>query len=328
VKAAYIEGNRIVLREVPEPTPGPGEVVVEVRYALTDGTDLKALLRGHHLIGEGPFGHEYAGVIWAVGEGVEDFREGDEVVGANTAPCFGCRMCRIGRYNLCENLSRNMVLGAYAQHLKIPAAVVRTNLYHKPPEIPFKYAPMLEPLACAVHGLEVLDLNGYERVLVVGTGSIASFFILLFKMTGHRVAVLGRNPEKLKVIAENLNPDEVLDYSASIGRYDVVVESTGRREVWESVLNYTDRGGKILLFGGLPEGTHVAFDAHRLHYEEIHLLTSFHHTPLSVRRALHILREHWEKLAFLVSGEFPLERIGEAFELMRRGKGFKYAIKP
>ena len=162
----------------------------------------------------------------------------------------------------------------------------------------------------------------------MGTGSIASFFLLVLKLLGHRTAVLGRNPEKLSAIAENLKPDEVLTYGDAIGRYDVVIESTGKSEVWERVVDYTGKGGKVLLFGGLPSGTYVPFDAHRLHYDELHLLTSFHHTPTTVKRAFHILKAHWRKVAFLVSGEFPLERIGEAFKLMAEGKGFKYAIKP
>ncbi len=328
MKAAYVDNGRVKLVEVDRPRAGAGEVVIKVEYALTDGTDLKALLRGHHLIGNGPFGHEYAGVVVEVGERVEGFDVGDEVVGANTGPCLTCEMCRRGRYNLCYHLTDNMVLGAYAEYLRIPAAVVRNNLYRKPPDLPFKYAPMLEPLACVVHGVEVLNLRGYERVLVVGTGSIASFFLLVLKLMGHSVAVLGRNPEKLSLIGENLKPDEVLTYGEAIGSYDVVIESTGKEEVWGKVMDYAERGGKVLLFGGLPSGTHVPFDAHRMHYEEIHLLTSFHHTPTAVRRALHILRGSWRKLAFLISGEFPLERIEEAFRLMAEGRGFKYAIRP
>jgi len=328
VKAAVIDNGKVRIVEVPTPEPGPGEVVIRVEYALTDGTDLKALLRGHHLIGNGPFGHEYSGVISAVGEGVEAFGVGDEVVGANTGPCYTCKMCRRGRYNLCENLKENMVLGAYAEYLRIPAAVVRTNLYRKPPELPFKYAPMVEPLACVLHGVETLNLKGYETVLIVGTGSIASFFVLTLKLMGHFVAVLGRNPEKLSMIKRNLKPDRVLTYDDAIGRYDVVIESTGKEEVWRNVLNYADKGGKVLLFGGLPSGTYVPFDAHRIHYDEIHLLTSFHHTPTSVKKALYILKDNWQRLAFLVSGEFPLNRIEEAFKLMAEGKGFKYAVRP
>jgi len=328
VRAAFVENGRVVLKEVPKPRPGPGEVLLKVEYALTDGTDLKALLRGHPIIGNGPFGHEYTGIIVALGEGVEGFRVGQRVVGANTGPCFECKMCRVGRYNLCLNLADNMVLGAYAEFLLLPAAVVRTNLYRLPPTLPPKYAPMLEPLACVMHGVDRLNLKGYENVVVIGTGSIASFFVLLLKLQGHRVAVLGRNPKKLSLIAENLQPDEALTYDDHVGRYDVVVESTGRKEVWENLLNYSDRGGKVLLFGGLSSGTFIPFDAHRIHYEELTLVPSFHHTPHSVRRALHILKDHWEKLAFLVSGEFPLERIGEVFSLMVRGEGFKYAIRP
>ncbi len=328
MKASVIDNGKVRIVEVPEPEPGEGEVVIRVEYALTDGTDLKALLRGHHLIGNGPFGHEYSGVVVKVGEGVEGFKVGDEVVGANTGPCYTCRMCRRGRYNLCENLKDNMVLGAYAEYLRIPAPVVRTNLYHKPPDLPFKYAPMVEPLACVLHGVETLNLRGYEGILIVGTGSIASFFVLALKLMGHSVAVLGRNPEKLSLIAENLKPDEVFTYTDAIGKYDVVIESTGKEEVWRKVLDYADKGGKILLFGGLPSGTYVPFDAHRIHYEEIHLLTSFHHTPTSVRRALHVLKDNWRRLAFLVSGEFPLMRIEEAFKLMAEGKGFKYAVRP
>ena len=128
MRAVYLTNRGLEIREVEEPKPGYGEVVIKVKYALTDGTDLKAFLWGHPILREGPFGHEYSGIVYSLGEGVEGFRVGDEVFGVNTAPCFKCENCMRGKFNLCENLKKNMVIGSYAEYLLIPQ--IHLNVCH------------------------------------------------------------------------------------------------------------------------------------------------------------------------------------------------------
>ena len=127
-----LEPGKISYEEVETPVPGPGEVVVRVSTALTCGTDLKAFLRGHPKMPMPTlFGHEFAGDVAFAGRGVRDFREGDAVMAVPTAPCKTCYYCRHEQENLCTTIMDNMVLGAYAEYVKLPAAVVETNMFPK-----------------------------------------------------------------------------------------------------------------------------------------------------------------------------------------------------
>ncbi len=332
------EPGRIVLKEVPEPEPDEGEVVIKVVYALTDGTDLKAFRRGHHLIGSGPFGHEYSGIIYRTGKGVSKFREGDAIMGVNTAPCMECHFCRLGKYSLCENLTKNMVLGAYAQYLKIPARVVETNLFHKPDEIPFKVAPILEPLSCVLRGIENLGRIGKEEsILIAGTGAVGAMFSILLS-EGHRVYVAGRRDEPLKFVKElspiegTLRMDEKFEEKAMeiTGGYgfDVVIDATGSPDVINRLKDVVSKGGKYLIFSGVERGVKVEFDIHRIHYGEISVMGSFHHTPTSVRKGVEVLREKHELLEKLITHELPLRDIERAFAMLLRKEAIKIAINP
>jgi len=338
VRAAILrEPGKIVVEDIPEPEPGEGEVVIKVHYALTDGTDLKAYLRGHHLIGYGPFGHEYSGTIAKVGKGVAKFREGDAVMGVNTAPCMECHFCKRGMYSLCENLTDNMVLGTYAEYVRIPARVVKTNLFHKPEDISFKVAPIIEPLACVVRGVDNLgEIKPGSRILIVGTGSVAIMFAILLKDEGE-IFVAGRRTEALNRI-KNLTGaktllmgedfiEEALSTTDGYG-FDIIIDATGATEAMQRTLRLLSRGGKFMVFSGVERGATLSVDIHALHYGEMSIVGSFHHTPDSVRRAMDILREKHGQLESLITHELPLEEIEEAFRLMMERKALKVAIKP
>lgn len=338
MRAAILrEPGRILVEDIPEPAPDEGEVVIRVKYALTDGTDLKAYLRGHHLIGYGPFGHEYSGIVAKVGKGVRKFKEGDAVMGVNTAPCMKCHFCRREMYSLCENLTKNMVLGTYAEYVRIPARVVEVNLFHKPEDISFRVAPMLEPLACVVRGVENLgEIRPGRRIMIVGTGSVAIMFAVLLKDRGD-VFVAGRRIEALNRIRELVEvktllmgegfTQKAMDLSGGYG-FDIIIDATGSPRAMERALGILSKGGKFLVFSGVERGTTLSIDIHSLHYGEMSIVGSFHHTPDTVRRAIDILRKNHEKLDFLITHELPLERIEEAFRLMMEKKALKVAIRP
>ncbi|NOY65513.1 MAG: alcohol dehydrogenase catalytic domain-containing protein, partial [Nitrospirae bacterium] len=151
LRAILVREKIIELEDTYVPEPAPGEVLIRVRTAMTCGTDLKAYLRGHKLIPmPGPFGHEYAGEVVAVGEGVNNFKIGDQVMGVHSAPCMSCDYCKREAFNLCENIMNTKVLGSYAEFLLLPAHIVNLNLYHKPANITFEEAALLEPFSCVV----------------------------------------------------------------------------------------------------------------------------------------------------------------------------------
>ena len=274
------------LEEVPDPEPGPGDVLVQVEVALTDGTDAKAFRRGHPvLLGEppSPFGHEFCGI---------DVESGRRVVAANSAPCGECGACTRGQEELCENLLP-LLNGAYAELLAVPERIVRRNVLPVPDSLAPPVAALLEPLACCLHGLARARVREGDSVAVLGAGPIGLMLCACAADAGARPVVVGGRPERRELAAE---------FGARAGSgegADVVIEAAGTAAAWRDAVALVRRGGTVVLFGGLPRGEDVPLDAYRLHYDEVALVGAFHHTPRTVRAAL----------AFLASGAYPWEKL-------------------
>lgn len=270
------------VEEVPRPEPGPGDVLVQVEVALTDGTDAKAFRRGHPLLlaeTPSPFGHEFCGI---------DLATGRRVVAANSAPCGECPPCRRGEETLCENL-RPFLNGAYAEFLLVPARIAGRNLLPVPSGLAPEVAALVEPLACCLHGIERAGAEPGQTVAVLGPGPIGLMLCAAAKDAGAHVVAVGGRPERRELARE---------FAAQPGDgrgADVVIEAVGTAEAWRDALDLVRPGGTVVFFGGRE----VAVDTFRLHYEELTLRGAFHHTPRDVRAAL----------AFLASGAFPWERL-------------------
>lgn len=335
-----LEPGRLALRELPRPEPDPGGVVVRVHTALTCGTDIKTWLRGHPKFPTPTlFGHEFAGEIAAVGAGVSGLREGDAVMAVPTAPCGRCYFCARAQENLCGRVMDDFVLGAFAEYVKLPAAVVRTNLFPKPAGLSFAEAALLEPLACVVHGLTHVRLRPDDTVLLVGAGAIALLHLLVLRARGvPQVVVVARNPARAAQ-AQALGAAAVITSDAEGARApllaltegrgaDVVIECTGQVGVWEASPLLARRGGQVVLFGGCADGSVVRLDTTRLHYDQVAVASPFHFTPRDVRAAYELLRGGCLGAAALIGAELPLERLGEALERHRLGEAAKFAIRP
>jgi L-iditol 2-dehydrogenase len=334
--------GQLELREAPDPTPGPGEIVLGIRAALTCGTDLKLFRRGHPKM---PFptrmGHEFAGVVVAAGAGAR-FREGDEVMSVHTAPCGACGLCRRGSENLCDEAMRSMTLGGFADRLLLPRPVVEINAFTKPASLPWAHAAFLEPLSCCVQGMEKIALREGESCVIVGAGPIALLHLLLARARGASpIVVVGRREARLAA-ARELGADAVID-EQSLGREalvarvreltdglgaDVVVESAATPEAWELAVALARKGGRALWFGGCKPGTTVTLDTHRVHYDEIACAGVFHFAPRSVAEAQRLLASGETDVSRMLSGTMPLEDLPLALDLVGRGEGIKYALTP
>ena len=178
--AAVLYGQEdLKLETVPDPQPGPGEIVLKVGVATTCGTDLKVWRRGGHARMLKPptiFGHEAAGTIFSIGSGVTEWRVGDRVVANNSAPCGKCFFCDRQEYSLCQDLLFNN--GTFAEYLKIPAPIVEKNLLPIPQDLPFALASMTEPLACVLHGVARSNARDGDRIVVMGDGAIGLMFVV------------------------------------------------------------------------------------------------------------------------------------------------------
>jgi L-iditol 2-dehydrogenase len=342
MRAALFYGPRDVrLEYVDVPRAAAGEVIVKVEVALTCGTDLKTFQRGHPVLLKrfpSPFGHEFAGVVTEVGIGVEEFRPGMRVVGANSAPCHECFYCHAGETNLCEHL--DLLNGAYAEYIKIPPAIVRQNLLVLPERLTFKEAAFCEPLACVLHGLDAVRLRSGDHVAILGAGSIGLLLVQVCKQAGARVLLISRSASKLE-LARKLGADAVIDLesvrsNADMSRdftahgqgVELAIEAVGRPELWELAVALTRKGGNAILFGGCEPGTSVTFETKVLHYGERKLIGVFHHTPNAIRRALELITSQQLQLDPLITDALPLADLGTAFQRMESNGALKMAIYP
>jgi L-iditol 2-dehydrogenase len=358
MKAAILHGKEDVrVEEVAPPPLPPGAVRVRIEAALTCGTDLKIFKRGYHakiLVPPAAFGHELAGVIAEVAPGSRadaprpgpaadapagahgvthpaeatgDWRVGDRVVVANSAPCGECFYCQVGQENLCENII--FLNGAYAESIVIPARIAAKNMLRLKPETSFRDAALVEPLACVVQGVEDTRLAKGQHVLVLGAGPIGLMFAALARHLGCDVTVAGRREPRLRA-AQRLGARQVVDVGdgrnlvtrireAAKAAFDAVIEATGKPEVWEAAVALVRKGGAVNFFGGCPSGTTVTLDTTLIHYSNLTLRASFHHTPRTIRRALACIEAGVVRANEFVDGECPLTQLPELFQRMAAG---------
>ena len=341
----YYEPGKLRAEEVAIPEPGPGELVVKNFVSLTCGTDVKMYKRGHLLIKPPQIiGHEFAGTVSAVGSGVANFSVGMKVVAANSAPCNKCFYCRVHQPNLCEHLNDCLIgftwPGTYAEYVTIPEHIVRQNTFGVPDGVKLENVASLEPLACVVHGWDLVSgVSSGGTALIIGGGPIGLLHAQLARLHGARQVVLCDVVSDRLKEAENVGVDATVNSASedlasrvralTEGRgADIVVEAVGRRETWESAAGLCRKGGTVLLFGGCPSGTSTSFDAERIHYGELHIQGSFHHTPAAVERAFRLIVSGQVSIGPLISHEMPLERAEEALQLMGNGKSLKIALRP
>jgi L-iditol 2-dehydrogenase len=331
VKAAILHGREnLQIENIPSAALKPGEVRVQIEAALTCGTDLKAFKRGYHAKMIAPpavFGHEFSGIISEVAPDLHDWKIGERVVAANSAPCGGCFFCQNHQENLCEDLQ--FLNGAYAETIVVPARLVQKNLLRLKPETNFRDAALTEPLACVVQGIEDANLRAGQNVLVLGAGPIGLMFAALAKNLGCQVIVAGRHAARLEA-ARQLGAVEVIDVGdaedliakirgVSKTRFDVVIEAVGKPETWEAAVHLVRKGGAVNFFGGCPTGTNVSFETELLHYSNLTLLASFHHTPRAIRRALEFIETGVIRAQDFIDGECPLTQLPKLFKSMTAG---------
>jgi L-iditol 2-dehydrogenase len=230
--------------------------------------------------------------------------------------------------------------GAYAEYIAVPARIVEQNLIPIPDEVPFKLAPLAEPLACAIHGIERSKIQLGDTVAVIGHGPIGLMLTRLAKLKGASVIVIGRNPMKLGK-AREFGADELVDIREVADPVeavrgltpknrgaDVAIEAVGTPETWEQAIAMACPGAVVNLFGGCKGGTQIKVDTRRLHYDELEIIGVFHHTPRYVRTALSLIASGQIDAETLITHDMPLEKLKEAFELMMGGTTLKIAIAP
>jgi L-iditol 2-dehydrogenase len=328
--AAVLHGSEdLRMERIPMPHAAAGEVVVRVGAALTCGTDLKVYRRGYHAMMLKPpivFGHELAGVVTEVGEGVTGFSVGNRVVPMNSAPCDACFFCKHGQPNLCEDLLFNN--GAYAEYLRIPARIVEKNTILVPQTVPFEHAALTEPLACVVLGFNQSGARGGDTMVVIGAGPSGLMFMQVAQLNGVRVIAVVKREDQVsaarlfgasEVVRITEGRDTVAEVRAltdSARGADVVVEAVATPGTWEWAVGMVRKGGVVNFFGGPPSGTVVALDTNRLHYGDITLKATFHHTPAVCREAFGLICGGKFKAREFITRTATLDEVPEVFARM------------
>ena len=334
--AHLVQPGQIEIIQVPKPTPRSGELVVRVDCALTCGTDLKAYRRGHPLIPmPGPFGHQWTGVIDQISDDETTFKIGMPVMGTNSGPCLKCHFCRKQRYNLCP-LIHELVLGAFGEYLLVPQHVASQNVLPRPENVSPVRAAFLEPVSCVIHALQQIQWDRVHRVLILGLGSMGILFARLISAFSPAVCVgAGKGLQRLS-LAESSGLEIVLDRTSETaidtiiqaGPFDLVIECTGKPEGWEEALNIAESGAQVMFFGGLPKGTQFPVDTYRVHYEELHLMGSFHFGPPDVQQAAEWIVDKSLQVEDLVTDCVGLGELEKVLKSMAENQGVKYAIEP
>jgi len=353
MRALVSEGpERLALREVPTPEPGPGDVLVRVSVALTCATDFKLVRHGHPKIAHPlTLGHEFAGVVESAGVKAP-FTLGERVTSAVSGPCGLCAECRAGRENLCETAFERPLFGAFADFLLVPERIVKNGLRRIPPGLSDEEAALLDPLASIVHALSRVKIADGDAVLIVGTGPIAAmlFFLLRGKEeaggVGRRIVVAGRREEKLRFFLERGANVVRIDLSSrlrgagapplftfkanlsSSSLLPLIIDTTGDPGVIEALPALAANGGTVLLFAGMAEGARVSVDAFAVHYREVSIVGSFHYTPRDADAALALLVAGAIPVSSLVGARRELSEWREAFDLAGSGGALKVALVP
>ncbi len=343
MQAAVLHGRQdIRIEDVPVPRAAPGELIVRVGAALTCGTDLKVFRRGYHarmIVPPALFGHELAGIVHEVGEGVEGYPNGSRVVALNSAPCGQCYFCQHGQENLCDDLLFNN--GAYAEFIRVPARIVAKNTLHIPDHVPLEHAALTEPLACAVHGFE--DSRPYPgaTVAIIGGGPLGLMMLHVAALAGCEVIAIVKHDGQVEA-ARQLGAAHVVQ-TGSIRKairetraltpkdrgVDIAIEAVGVPEAWEEAVEMVRKGGTVNFFGGCAVGTHVSLDTNRIHYSDITLRATFHHTPAMCRKALDLIASGRFQAGAFITGRAHLYELNRVFQkLMNRSSEIKTAIVP
>ena len=333
MRAVIIEKPGVVrVDDVPEPTCGPEDVLLQVGRCGLCGTDI------HIIDGEFPPtvypiipGHEFGGEVLAVGERVVGIAVGDRVGVDPTLNCGACYYCQRGQGNLCERWNAVGVgsfgAGGFSERIAVPAR----TLYPLPEGMTYAEAALIEPVSCVVRGFHRLQPQVGETYLIYGAGPMGLLNAQLARYNGASlVALIDINPSRLERAQRDFGFAVVGQSLAEVRPhaprgFDNVIEATGVTKVAERAIDAVIRRGKLLLFGVCPPGQTAAYDAFKIYNEEITILGSMA-VIHSYGPAVQVLAAGAVDSAKMVTHTLTLDQFPEAVELFRSGKGLKIQI--
>jgi 2-desacetyl-2-hydroxyethyl bacteriochlorophyllide A dehydrogenase len=331
MKAVVIEEpNDVRIETIADPTPKPGEVVVKVDACGICGTDIH-VLRGEFAPTRYPIvpGHEFCGEVVDVAYGVRNLKRGDFVAVDPSLFDGSCRQCRAGHFNLCENWNAIGVVaanGACAELVAVPAA----NAFRLPDDLPRDWGTLVEPLSCAVHGLDMVDGQVAEDYLIYGAGTMGLMLGQLIRHAGAgRVDMVERNPARHE-LARRLAADAIVTSADELDNprgWDVVIDATGVIAAIEDGLRHIARGGTFLMFGVANADATATFSPFRIYNDEIKIVGSMA-VLHSFERALALVGRGVIDCKAMITAQFGLDDYSKAIDAFLGGRGLTTQVKP
>ena len=335
MRALIFEGpHRLDLRRIPCPIPAEGEVLVRVQATAICGTDVRIVAgRKTREVRVGhPIGHECAGTVAAVGQGVRDLAPGDRVGVCVVVSCGRCEFCDADKENLCQTRITlgYQTDGAFADYMLIPEqAVRRGNLFKLPDHLPISVAPLLEPMACCINGQEEMALEPSKPLLIFGAGPIGLLHLLLAKTKGAEPITVVEPVPYRRQLAVRLGADAVCapeEFQAA-GQFDAAILAVGAAELVNVALKAVRKNSKISLFAGFDQDARVAIDPNVIHYGQIRVTGASESRRRDYAEALSLVARGSLDPSPLVTHHLPLEQYEEAFRLATNGSALKVVFE-
>jgi L-iditol 2-dehydrogenase len=337
--AMYYNNRDVRLEEMPKPEAGKGELIVKVVASGICGSDVMEWYR----IKRAPLvlGHEIAGDIVEVGEGVDRFKVGDRVFVSHHVPCMECRYCLSGHHSACDTLrTTNFHPGGFSEYIRVPAINLRHGVFVLPDEVGYEDGAFIEPLACVVRGFRLMRFSPGKTVLVMGSGIAGLLNVKLARAMGaDKVIATDISKYRLEA-AERFGAYVAIDASegdvpakvreANDGRpADFVIVSTGAKGTLEQGFECVDRGGTVLVFAPPAPGTKTCLPVGDLWKDEVTMTSTYAGSPEDIAETIELLRAGKVKVRDMITHRLGLAEAGKGFELVAKAEeSIKVIIEP
>lgn len=336
--AMYYNNRDVRVEEMPVPRVGPGELLVRIRASGICGTDVMEWYR----IKKAPLvlGHEIAGEVVRVGDGVERYGVGDRVFVSHHVPCNSCRYCLSGHHSVCDTLRQtNFDPGGFAEYIRVPRINVELGTFLLPEELSFEEGSFIEPVACVVRGQRLARLAPGQSVLVIGSGISGLLHVQLARVHDAAcVVATDVHGYRLKA-AQGLGADAAIHAADDIparlrevndGRLaDLVIVCTGAEAAIQQAIQSVERGGTLLFFAPAAAGASVGIPLYEFWRNEVTVTTSYAASPEDIVKAIELIRARRVRVREMITHRLSLAEAGLGFQLVARAQdSIKVIIDP
>jgi len=336
--AMYYNNNDVRLEEIPTPQIGSGEILVKVMASGICGSDVMEWYR----IKKAPLvlGHEIAGEIVEIGEGVDRYTVGDRVFVSHHIPCNTCHYCLRGYHTACETLhTTNYDPGGFAEYIRVPRLNVDRGVFLLPDELSFDHGVFVEPLGCVIRGQRLANLRPGQSVLILGCGISGMLHLLLAQALGAGRIITTDVSEYRLNMALDFGADAAINaheyapeqlYEINDNRLaDLVIVCTGAPSAFEQALKSVDRGGTVLCFATTEPDVQLSVPLNEFWRNEIKLMPSYGNSPLDAIEAIELIRAGRVSVDKMITHRLSLEEAGLGFRLVAKGnESMKVIIEP